>query len=97
MSTAMIPAKITSLNPAQVMYYKLPEPDPDDDRLEYEDQCISYYDSKVIADVENVEMVGTVLGLIYYVLLNGKCRNIELNQQVFIEPTTEGKCKIIKI
>ena len=96
----MIPAKITSLNPPQVTWYGLPEPDAskyhDNDLTLYGIAYGRYLDSQFIADVENAEnwenfefasFDGTQL-----------CqRKLSLNQPVFIELTGEGKCKIIKL
>jgi hypothetical protein len=96
----MIPAKIISIdNKVMVEYYKLPEPSAKVYTMPvyYEKALKAYLSSKTITEAENVEIVDTVLGDVCYVLLNGKCRNLELNQTVFIEPTENNKVKIVKI
>ena len=100
----MIEAKIISIDD-KVMVEWPPEPEKFDIKNMIFDvqaeilkrSVIAYDESKTIAEVENVEIVDTVLGDVCYVLLNGKCRNLELNQNVFIEPTENNKCQIIKI
>ncbi len=77
----MILAKVTSLNPAQMTYK-----DPQDHRI------------NIIAEVENVTK-GNEDGLPSdrWICINKEYFLLSLNQQVFIEPTTEGKCKIVRL
>lgn len=101
----MIPAKISNLNPVQATYYRLPEPEASD----YRDfDCIGLYatayrrhlSSKVIADVENVEIYtfdDDRFFKAYVEFDNGSDAELSLNQPVFIELTGEGKCKIVKL
>jgi len=56
----------------------------------------------IIAEVENVKFVNDILNIMlnYFIIKfsNGNCfEPLKLNQQVFIEPTENGKCVIIKI
>lgn len=82
----MIPAKITNLNPVQVTYTK----------LEHSVMIGSSYCIEVIAEVENV--ITIIKGNIpFFTDKNCDSHELSLNQQVLIEPTTEGKCRIIKL
>jgi hypothetical protein len=98
----MVPAKITNLNPVQVTYYKLLKPHAN---LVYYDVSIyleekeRHLASKVIADVENVEMAPLQITKIpIWTYTNEICTTrLDLNDSCFIEPTTEGKCKIMNL
>jgi coenzyme F420-reducing hydrogenase beta subunit len=96
----MIPAKITNLNPVQVSYTNILKPDKSKcfSNAEYRRMVHHYEFSKVIADVENVGRIRLVKGY-YWIQTPEKLlfKELSLNQQVFIEPTTEGKCRIIKL
>ena len=102
----MIEAKIISIDDkVMVSWHNLSEPNPDDyitgydyeheeyvwDDLRYKSDREAYEASETIAEVENViEGYNLIIieGITYPTYLNNKC---------FIEPTTPGKAKIVKI
>jgi hypothetical protein len=98
----MIPAKISNLNPVQVTYYKEPYPLPLDETIPEWERLLEIHEaSKFIADVENVWFSEFskvwFIDLISVNIDSSICNPLIFNQQVFIEETTEGKCKIVKL
>jgi hypothetical protein len=98
----MIPAKIIEISDkVLVKYYTGLEP-VDKSTCSEGDKTISlmwskYESSKVIAEVENAIKWSSFIGV--NILENDiwTPRELELNQPCLIEPTTEGKCKIVKL
>jgi len=90
----MIPARIISIDDkVMVEWYNLPEPSAKIYTMPiYYDKALkAYLASTTIAEVENViEGYNLIIieGITYPTYLNNKC---------FIEPTTPGKAKIVKI
>ena len=92
----MIPAKISNLNPVQVTYYL--------HKIIYQDTGEDEW-IPIIADVENVRQ-GVITKRWYAeirIYFEGdnlsyiEPKKIELNQEVFIEETSPGKCRIVKL
>ena len=102
----MIPARIISIDDKVIVEWP-PEPEKFDIKNMIFDvqaevlkrSVIAYDESKTIAEVENVMYRGLFnywFVTAYYGEVDYKER-LEVNQQVFIEPTETGKCKIVKI
>lgn len=72
--------------------------------IQYSKDMAEYESSKFIADVENArktpDKIMEDMGEIFwpaYVKIGETFEGLSLNQKVFIEPTTEGKVKIVKL
>ena len=74
------------------------------DESQYESDVCNYLASKFIADVENVDLIKEKS--YYYQIFNHKdygmeknydMKPLQLNQSCFIEETSPGKCKIVKL
>ena len=98
----MISARIIEISDkVKVKYYKLPKVSIYYDLIEYH----KYRDSRTIAEVENILHYHNLYKKdhmshkVYYYDNNGvvNWKKLKLNQQVFIELTKNGKCKIVKI
>ena len=90
----MIPAKIIKISDKVVVEYER--------TIIFSWLAKDRIKKKYIAEVENVEFVNDILNIMlnYFIIKfsNGNYfEPLKLNQQVFIEPTENGKCVIIKI
>jgi len=106
----MIEAKIISIDDKVIVeWYNLPEPSAKIYTMPiYYDKALkAYLASKTIAEVENVDFVDSenqfenhfTMPLVVFNndIYSKENRIPKLNQTVFIEPTTPGKAKIVKI
>jgi len=88
----MIPARIISIDDkVMVEWYNLPEPSAKIYTMPiyYDKAMFNYEKSKTIAEVENIVNISGWWFFWY--------ERIHLNDKVYIEPTTPGKAKIVKI
>jgi hypothetical protein len=101
----MIPARIIEITDKVVVeYWKLPKPNIENvhdsftpNFKGYRIAYRRYMQSRTIAEVENAEMSMNFIEHVIEMNDDLYCHLFKIGEQVFIEPTSEGKCKIIKI